>query len=477
MSFSDDPVVLKTADGIQQEPSRERRIRLLKQIGLFFMTTLGPLNFGMGLSWVNTIASDFEHDNTTLFGNELQLHNWQFDMMSSLVFIGTLPGFLIGGYLVARFGRRKSMMLIIPPCMAGWLFVALATNAIMILVGRFISGFAYALVVVSVRTYLSEISDKEIRGAAILSAECMKSMGAILIVALGMIGTWYYAAFFCVCEILFFGIAVLPFLPESPTFLTVTGKDEKAMKVLKRLRGKYIDVEGEMCNLKEANERGDGNNGWSALLKPDVMKKCLIVFGLFLISNFSGTEVIKANAVRMLQTSGLSFDSEVSTIIIFVLLLAGNLCQALLVDRIGRKKCLILSLILLLTAYVILGTYVFLESTGNFETEVGEARTENPWNWVPTACLLVCAFSSSLGIGPTPWMLAVEYFPTSIRSQVMSVCTFFGSLMSFASLQVYSPLQYALTPAGLYWSYASFAGIGIIYTIFIVHETKGVNVG
>lgn len=468
----------KDKDDLGTEPASETRIRYMKQIGLFLLTTVGPVNFGMGLSWPNTLASDLQKDNTTLLGAELQLSDWEMDMTSSLVFVGTLPGFLFGGWLVARLGRRRSMMVVVAPCVIGWTLVAFAQNSAMLLVGRFICGMAYGLLVVAVRTYLSEIADTAIRGAAILSAECMKSVGAILIVAVGMLGSWYYIAFFCIFEVLLWLVSV-QFLPDSPTFLTVSGKDDKARKVLQRLRGPYFDVEKEIAQLKTQNERKDGNSGWGVLLKPDVLKKCLIVFGLFAISNFSGTEVIKANAVRILQTSGLPFDTDVSSIIVFVLLLGGNISQALLVDRIGRRKCLVLSLVLLVIAYSILGAYVFIESSGNLASPEGDIRSDggNNWSWVPAACLMVAAFSSSLGIGPTPWMLSVEYFPTSIRSQVMSVCTFFGSLMSFAALQVYSPLQDALTPAGLYWSYACVALIGIVYSLTIVHDTTGQKVG
>lgn len=466
-------------DDLGKEPTSEKRRRYMKQVGLFLLTTIGHVNFGMGLSWPNTIASDLLKDNTTLFGAELQLSDWELDMTSSLVFVGTLPGFLFGGWLVARLGRRRSMMVVVAPCVIGWGFVAFAHNSAMLLTGRFISGMSYALLVVAVRTYLSEISDTAIRGAAILSAECMKSVGAILIVAIGMLGSWYYIAFFCACEILVYGLLVVPFLPDSPTYLTVRGKDDEARKVLQRLRGRYVDLEKEIAQLKTQNERRDGSSGWGVLLKPDIMKKCLIVFGLFGISNFCGTEVIKANAVRILQTSGLSFDTDVSTIIVFVLLLGGNICQALLVDRIGRRKCLVLSLVLLVIAYTILGTYAFIVPSETLASSEGDIRSDggSDWSWVPTVCLMVAAFSSSLGIGPTPWMLSVEYFPTSIRSQVMSVCTFFGSLMSFASLQVYSPLQDALTSAGLYWSYACFALIGIVYSLTIVQDTTGQKVG
>ncbi|KAK7066654.1 hypothetical protein SK128_010982 [Halocaridina rubra] len=406
-----------------------------------------------------------------------------------MMFIGTLPGFVFSGWLVAWLGRRKSMMVLAFPASVGWLLVALAINSSMILVGRFTVGIAYAIMSVSVRTYLVEISDTAIRGAAGLTTEVMKGIGAISVIGLGIILPWYHVAFVSTAHILLYGLFIVPLLPESPTHLLVKGKEEKARQILLRLRGKHVNLDEEIQQLKAKNERIDGESGWKILAKSNILKKCSIVFGLFLISNFCGSEVIRANALRMLQTSGLSLDKELSTIYIFVLLLGGNIAQALIIDRIGRRKCLVLSLLLLLIAYAVLGSYVFLQSQeidgihllpeGNVTTPdegIGMAIS-NTWNWIPTVCLMVAAFSVSLGIGPIPWTLSVEYFPTHIRSQMMSICTFVGNLLSFVALQIYSPLQVLLTPAGLYWSYSCFALIGIIYTFIFVVETKGKRVG
>ncbi|KAK7066650.1 hypothetical protein SK128_010978 [Halocaridina rubra] len=472
-----------------EEPASKKRLRYLKQVGLFFAAAMGHWNLGLSLSWPNTLASDLQMDNLTLFGTELHLADWEMDMTSSMLFIGTLPGFVFGGWLVAWLGRRKSMMVLAIPASLGWMLIALAINSPMILLGRFIVGIAYALLGVAVRTYLVEISDTEIRGAAGLTTEVMKGIGAIGVTGLGMILPWYHLAFVSTCHIMIYGLLIVPFLPESPTYLLVKGKEDKAHQVLQYLRGKYANLDEEMKQLKAKNECHTGKKGWRIIFKADIIKKCSIVFGLFFISNFCGSEVIRANALRMLQTSGLSLDKDLSTIFIFVLLLSGNISQALIIDRIGRRKCLALSLLLLMIAYAILGSYVFLQSqeievihllpegNGTVPEEGISLTISKTWNWIPTVCLMSAAFSISLGIGPIPWMLSVEYFPTHIRSQVMSVCTFIGNLMSFVALQIYSPLQVLLTPAGLYWSYSCFALIGILYTILFVTETKGKRVG
>lgn len=59
----------------------------------------------------------------------------------------------------------------------------------------------------------------------------------------------------------------------------------------------------------------------------------------------------------------------------------------------------------------------------------------------------------------------------------MGVCTLIGSLQSFAALQLFSPMQTVLTPAGLYWCYACTAAVGLPYVFLFIRETKGKSVG
>ncbi|XP_066980094.1 facilitated trehalose transporter Tret1-like [Macrobrachium rosenbergii] len=480
---------IKVETNERKESPSERRIRYAKQLTKVFAAVVGHLSLGMALGWPNVLASGLQTSNSTLFGTQIHFEDWEVDMAGGMLFFATLPGFVCSGWIVARIGRRKSMMLVAVPGVVGWALVLLAINPPMVLVGRFVGGLCYALLGASVRTYLAEISDTSIRGAVSLTTEVMKSIGVITVIGLGMILTWYYVAAMILGHLLFYGACVVPFLPESPTYLVVCNREEEARQLLRRLRGPNVDLDEEIRHLREMNTNRASSNECSGVFTRDVLKRCMVIFGLFLISNFCSTEVIKANAMRMLQTSGLALDKDVSTILVFVLLLTGNVMQALILDKIGRRKCIVVSLILIMLSYVILGAYTFLSSS---DIDIVPLETERnittlqadessfagiSWSWLPTVCLMTAAFAISLGIGPIPWLLSVEYFPTNIRSQVMGLCNAVGNLFSFASLQIYSPMQTLLTPAGLYWSYASFATIGIVYTFFIVTETKGKNIG
>ncbi|XP_068239948.1 facilitated trehalose transporter Tret1-like isoform X2 [Palaemon carinicauda] len=472
----------------ENESLSQRRLRYALMTGIILGTTLGPQNDGICSTWPNVFASDIETDRSTFFNTTLEVSDWQLDFMSSSYFIGTLPMIVASGMLVPWLGRKWCMILCTIPGVIGWSLIALSYNVTMILVGRFLCGAAHGLQGIAVRSYLAEVSDDRFRGAAGMTTEVMKGLGFIFIIALGISMPWYYTAVFSACHFLLFGFVVAPCIPRSPSYLIVKGREEEAIEILRKLRGPYVDHRDMVRQLKKKNESTDGSAFWRIFFRPVILKKYLIVAGLFFIANFSGVEVIRGNATRMLQTSGLAFDKDITTMIVFCVLLGGGISQILVLDWIGRKKCLVASLVLLVVSYTLLGTYVFL-NTEDVEMNVFELmqnstvydgssfKTNNEWSWVPSLLLMTVAFGSSIGIGSIPWLLSTEYFPTTIRPQVLAICSITGNVTSIAALQLYSPLQALLTTAGLYWFYGTVSALGLLFTSVFVYETKGISIG
>nr|XP_053638585.1 uncharacterized protein LOC128693138 [Cherax quadricarinatus] len=69
-----------------EEPPRMRTRRLAKQVLMFLCVSVSHIpQLGMTLTWPNALASHIHHDNTTIYGSSLHLHDWQMDMMGSLL--------------------------------------------------------------------------------------------------------------------------------------------------------------------------------------------------------------------------------------------------------------------------------------------------------------------------------------------------------------------------------------------------------
>ena len=58
--------------------------------------------------------------------------------------MGAIFGGFASALLGSKFGRRKSLLLLTIPDIIGWIMIAAAQNLPMILIGRFLQGFAAA---------------------------------------------------------------------------------------------------------------------------------------------------------------------------------------------------------------------------------------------------------------------------------------------------------------------------------------------
>ena len=63
---------------------------------------------------------------------------------ASIFGLGAVVGGFASSYLGARFGRRKSILILAVPDLIGWVLIAAAQNLPMMLVGRFLNGFCAA---------------------------------------------------------------------------------------------------------------------------------------------------------------------------------------------------------------------------------------------------------------------------------------------------------------------------------------------
>ncbi|XP_068248015.1 facilitated trehalose transporter Tret1-like [Palaemon carinicauda] len=395
-------------------------------------------------------------------------------MTGSLVYLGTLFGAWFSGWMVSSIGRYRSLQMSVIPYLLGWVMTALGHNVALILTGRFVIGLAGGITSIAGYAYVVELSDTNIRGMMATLPTMGIVLGNLYTVAFGYIVQWQHLTFVCILPLIGFGFLTF-LLPESPSYLVVKGRREAAIHILRKLRGEYADVEGEVADLEKRNLAGtkQKNGVWSVLLKKDVIKRVLVVSTLFFMMQFCGNFVLMIYTTRILQAAGSPIDPDAITAIAGALRVAGTLAAIFLLDIIGRRLSLVISHAVNAGALATMAVYVYLsENAGPDDEHIYESLT-----WVPTVCLTVSLFICDIGVHPVPYILSSEYFPTNIRSQASSLCISAGTLFSFLALQLYSPMQDMLTQAGLYVVYASVSAFGVIFSFYAVTETKGKSVG
>ncbi|KAK7068322.1 hypothetical protein SK128_016641 [Halocaridina rubra] len=456
-----------------KEPPAERRARLTKQVGLVCLVSLGYVCLGSTLTWPSPALSDMLTNNGTLVGTEINFNSLEKDMTGSLVYLGTLFGAWFAGWMVSAYGRHRSLQMTAIPYLLGWLMSALAPTTAVLLSGRFILGIAGGGTSIAGYAYVVELADVNIRGMMATLPTMGVVLGNLYTVTLGYFLQWHHLTLVCSIPTILF--MVLTFiLPESPSYLVITGQRQQALTILRKLRGDYANVDEEIAELERRNATGTDSKsgGWRGLLQKQVLKRISVVTALFFMMQLCGNFVLMIYTARILEATGAPLDPDAITAIAGSLRVAGTLAAIFLLDIIGRRYCLVISHAINACCLLILGTYVYLAENAGPDQEIYESLT-----WVPTVCVTVALFICDIGVHPVPYILSSEYFPTNIRSQASSVCISAGTVFSFLALQMYSPMQETLTQAGLYWLYAATSIIGVFFSFVAVTETKGMIVG
>lgn len=177
---------------------------------------------------------------------------------ASLSSATTPIGCILGGYIMDRFGRQKTLIATEIPLIIGWLLIAFASNVYMIYVGRLFVGLGSGIVGAPARVYTSEITQPHLRGTLTGLASISISLGVLIQYTLGSFVTWQVlAGISAIIPIL--ATILMYFMPETPNYLVSRQKEHKARKALTKLRGSTCDVEREVRQLQHFANKNQTN--------------------------------------------------------------------------------------------------------------------------------------------------------------------------------------------------------------------------
>lgn len=225
------------------------------------------------------------------------------------------------------------------------------------LIDRVFHGVCIGATFVSASTYIIELPDTSIRGAMAAVPNLVLSVGSISTVALGLVLRWFELPFVGLALILLQTILLASLLPESPSFLVVKGRTIEAKVVLLKLRGPGSDVEKEMEKILSENGQKADMSLFKVLRERAILKSLGTVITLFFVQNFSGLLVFPVNMTRIFQDAGTNLSSEVATIIVFLVQMSGTVLACIYLDRLGRRPCLVVSLLVMAVCLVVMGFY------------------------------------------------------------------------------------------------------------------------
>ena len=300
---------------------------------------------------------------------ELGLSCSQLEMIVAFLPVGAFFASLVGGAAVDNYGRRLTIVLNAFLFTLGALILSLTSSYALLLMGRFILGFAVSLSAIAECIYISELSTPEKRGMLVSLNELGITVGILVAFLVNYIfadtaGGWRFM--FGLSSVVAVGQGVVMiFMPRTPQFLMIKRKEEKAEKTLRDLR-LTTNVRQTMADIRLAlaDERADGSFASKLCANADnICSRLFIGLGLVFFQQFTGQPNIIYYANDVFRDVGFctEFSSTLATVGLGLMKVLSTVISLALVDRIGRRKALFGGITVMLVSVLSLAVFAFYQ--------------------------------------------------------------------------------------------------------------------
>ncbi|MCI7551843.1 MAG: sugar porter family MFS transporter [Actinomycetaceae bacterium] len=456
--------------------------------GLALIATLGPLFYGFeGMVLNGAIGA---------VGTTFQLGPLMQGIAGSAGIIGAIIGAFVAGRISDIIGRKTTLMWVGPLLMFEAICGAFSPQLgpewgyVFLLLCRIVGGVGFGAATTVAPGYVAEIAPASIRGRLIAFRQLaiiigLTSAAVINAVIVGISGgsgeelafgiaTWQFMFLFLIIPALCF-IGFTARIPESPRYLVAKGRKAEAAQVLERVTGESSESVAATVESIHASLGTAGGETWSIgkILKSEWRGLVFVGIALAAFQQLTGTNGIFFYSNMIFESIGYDESTALyQTLFLGVFKIVGVTAGILLVDRVGRKKMLMVGGALIFVALGIIAT-IFTFAPHNAEGSVD--ITSSPvlgYLVIIGFCLFLLGFTSSWG--PIFSVLMGEMFPNKIRGGAMSLAS--GADFVVNLLVVISfPYLVAWSPAGVYWIFFVFGVLAVLFTGRFVKETKGAN--
>jgi sugar porter (SP) family MFS transporter len=419
------------------------------------ISALGGMLFGYDIGVISGAILFIKKDFSLSAGLE--------EIVVSAVLLGSLVGAIVGGILADRLGRRRLLIITAIVFALGAVGAALAPGTASLIAARIVAGAAIGIASFVAPLYISEIAPVEIRGRLVSINQVALTSGIVISYlidyAFAASQAWRWMFALAVIPAAAFGIGLL-FIPDSPRWLVGRGDVDRARAVLKRIRAPNR-VAAELKEIQHSATQQKGH--WSELLSPLLRPAMIVGVGLAIAQQITGINTVIYYAPTIFKFAGLSSASValLASVGVGVVNVVLTLVAMQLIDRVGRRPLLLVSLAGMALSLLVLGLAFALPQ---FSGSLG---------WIAIASLMVYVGSFAVGLGPVFWLMLSEIYPLRVRGRAMSVGTVanWGANLIVA-LSFLTLTQVLGKPAtfGLY----GIVSIGAwLFVFFLVPETKG----
>jgi MFS family permease len=272
------------------------------------------------------------------------------------------------------------------------------------------------------------------------------------------------------CAILIAGIL---FFPESPRYLVEKDRSEEALRVLKKLHAngtndEWIAAEFNEIILTIEAEKAITAPGWLIMFKVKAWRIRLMHATLAQVfTQMTGINVIGYYSTILYENLGITGDRNV--LVIGIYNVVGPLFNLVFIyfvlDRVGRRKPLLIGTVLITIALICegaIGSQV-MQATGSRKDSLSIAGV---FFLFCVTAIFSCSF------GPISWVYASEIMPMPIRGRGSAFATAIGNWLVGTVWSQVSPIGLGKITYKFYFIFVAFNICVTFPTIFFMFKVR-----
>ncbi|MFS2828366.1 sugar porter family MFS transporter [Bacteroides faecis] len=396
--------------------------------------------------------------------------------------IGSIVGVLFAGILSDKLGRKLTMVISAVLFSTSALGCAISADFTQLVIYRIIGGVGIGVVSIVSPLYISEVSVAQYRGRLVSLYQLAVTVGFLgaYLVNYQLLGyaqsgsqlsiDWLNKIFVTEVWRGMLGMEMLPavlffiiifFIPESPRWLIVKGKEEKAVNILEKIYNSVSEATSQLNETKSVLT-SETKSEWVLLMKPGIFKAVIIGVCIAILGQFMGVNAVLYYGPSIFENAGLSGgDSLFYQVLVGLVNTLTTVLALVIIDKVGRKKLVYYGVSGMVFSLLLIGAYfLFGESLG-----------------VSSLFLLVFflfyVFCCAVSICAVVFVLLSEMYPTKVRGLAMSIAGFALWIGTYLIGQLTPWMLQNLTPAGTFFLFAVMCVPYMLIVWKLVPETTG----
>ncbi|NCF63035.1 MAG: sugar porter family MFS transporter, partial [Gammaproteobacteria bacterium] len=364
--------------------------------------------------------------------------------VASLTLTSTLA-MMVAGPLSDRLGRRLVLRIAAVLFTLSAVASAVAPDYATLVAARMLGGFGVGAALIIAPVYIAELAPPDVRGRMVSFNQLNIVIGIsvayfsnYLILSLGQSDlalaqtlrleewNWRWMLGVEALPAVFYFFALFS-VPESPRWLVMKGRDEKALNIMEKVSGQEEAVK-ELVAVRSSlrREAGEKQAPLKELFQPAMRLVMTIGISVAILQQITGINSVFFYAPMIFEQSGIGTDAAfMQAVLVGIVNLVFTVLAILLIDKLGRRPLLGFGL-MVIAACMMLLAYGFGSAT---YSEAGELLEINSTLILFGILGFVAGFALSLG--PVMWVLFSELFPNRVRGVAISFVGLINSTVSF----------------------------------------------